>query len=192
MAQLNRQAPTVTAEVEVATSARRKQSVELVLAEGLTVREAGERLGVSHMTIIRDLRATAAADDAEAKQMSCFWRDRAAQRHWRALLKAERHMEANDYAEPKSMAVAVGTFVACAKEIARLTGAYLPEQIEVATDANAGLLAGAAKGPATWALLQSMMAHGAVAGVGAPGGARGGSGGAAASVGNGGLVREGG
>jgi hypothetical protein len=45
-----------------------------------------------------------------------------------------------------------------AREVARLTGADLPGKIEVGGDGGAGVLAAAQKGPATWALLHSMMA----------------------------------
>ena len=76
----NRQPPSGTLRTETECSDRRKLAVQLHLGEGLTIRETGERLGVSHCTVIRDLRATVAENDAESKMMAAFYRDRLVQK----------------------------------------------------------------------------------------------------------------
>jgi hypothetical protein len=50
----NRQRPSGTLKTETECSEHRKLAVQLHLGEGLTIRETGERLGVSHCTVIRD------------------------------------------------------------------------------------------------------------------------------------------
>jgi Homeodomain-like domain len=159
--------PQKTPRKELARASRRDEVVQLH-REGLPYIEIAERLGVCPDTVWRDLKASAALTDARTKELSAFYREQLLCDHLEIMAKVKPVVLAAEFGSRRVDGVtqsggsgqAGAVWLNSAREVARLTGADLSDNVEVNGDGGAGLMAGAQKGPATYALLQAMMHHG--------------------------------
>jgi len=91
----NRPSPMKTAKATIARAYRREEAVQLHFRDGLTLREAAERLGVSHETVWRD--AAASIKDAETRQLAAWYGDKLIASHLEHMESVRATAPANDF-----------------------------------------------------------------------------------------------